>query len=156
MSESAITHDSGAEVRPFTIRITDQIRQQLEVLAEINGRSATEESRIALQDWFTRAKSDPELKKRAESVQSRLQSATEMERKRIEREAEAKRKAIESVLGTKVPSAKSDSPGKKPTSSESKNPAESVPNPTAPKQGNSAQESAPASKTTKSPAGATA
>ncbi|WP_120003337.1 hypothetical protein [Nesterenkonia muleiensis] len=99
MSEQVSIHTSGEVVRPFTIRQSDEVRAQLEVLAEINGRSATEESRIALADWVTRAKDDPELKKRAAGVQNRLNSSAEVERKRIEREAEEKRKAIAAVLG---------------------------------------------------------
>jgi ferric-dicitrate binding protein FerR (iron transport regulator) len=59
----------------------------LDVIAQLNDRSVTEEIRLALEDWIERSKSDPQVLKRAETV-----------RADIEREAATKRNAIEAIF----------------------------------------------------------
>jgi uncharacterized membrane-anchored protein YjiN (DUF445 family) len=78
--------------RTLAVRITDDLRAQLDVIAQLNDRSVTEEIRIALEDWIRRSKSDPNVLKRAETV-----------RAEIEREALTKRNAIEAIFATSVP-----------------------------------------------------
>jgi hypothetical protein len=68
----------------------DDTRAQLEVLAQLNNRSVTEETRFALESWVERSKTDPAIKKRADTV-----------RAEIEREAEVKRNAIAAIFGGK-------------------------------------------------------
>ncbi len=46
-------------VRPLSIRITDGLRAQLDVIAQLNDRSVTEEIRLALEAWVQTSKSDP-------------------------------------------------------------------------------------------------
>lgn len=95
MSESGAPSAGGGANKVLTIRRTEDTRAQLEVLALLNERSVTEETRVALEDWVARSKSDPLVLKRAEEV-----------RAEIEREAEPKRNAIAAVLGgggAKVP-----------------------------------------------------
>lgn len=46
-------------IRPLSIRITDGLRAQLDVVAQLNGRSVTEEIRLALEAWVETSKSDP-------------------------------------------------------------------------------------------------
>jgi ferric-dicitrate binding protein FerR (iron transport regulator) len=65
----------------------DSARVQLEVLAQLNGRSVTEEVRLALEAWIEKSKSDPKVLARAEEV-----------RADIEREAAARRGAIEAIF----------------------------------------------------------
>ena len=93
MSENSIatggTFDNGfGPIRPLSVRVSDGTRAQLEVLADLNERSVTEETRIALESWVEQSKANPEVLKRAEEV-----------RAKIEREAETKRNAIAAVLG---------------------------------------------------------
>lgn len=90
MSENTHGTDSGAAYKVLTIRTTEDIRAQLEVLAQLNQRSVTEETRLALERWVEQSKSDPAVRQRAEQV-----------RADIEREAETKRNAIAAVLGTR-------------------------------------------------------
>lgn len=84
--------------RTLAVRITDDMRAQLGVIAQLNDRSVTEEIRIALEAWVETSKSDPKVLLRAETV-----------RAEIEREAETKRNAISAIFGTEEAS-KSRSP----------------------------------------------
>jgi predicted transcriptional regulator len=79
--------------RTLAVRITDDLRAQLDVIAQLNDRSVTEEIRIALEAWVVTSKSDPKVLQRAETV-----------RAEIEREAETKRNAISSIFGGTAPS----------------------------------------------------
>ncbi|WP_298868472.1 hypothetical protein [uncultured Microbacterium sp.] len=88
--------------RTLAVRITDGLRAQLDVIAQLNDRSVTEEIRIALETWVETSKSDPKVLQRAETV-----------RAEIEREAKTKQSAIEAIFGgtngAKAPRAKSGS-----------------------------------------------
>ena len=89
MSEtSGFPQYAGAtsQMRTLAVRITDDLRAQLDVIAQLNDRSVTEEIRLSLEDWIERSKSDPQVLKRAETV-----------RADIEREAQTKRNAIEAI-----------------------------------------------------------
>ncbi len=92
--------------RVLSVRMSDDTRAQLEVLAQLNNRSLTEETRVALEHWTKESKSDPNVKKRAEQV-----------RAEIEREAQTKRNAIEAIFGetTTSPKASPSGPAKGPT-----------------------------------------
>ena len=82
-------------IRPLSVRITEGLRAQLEVIAQLNDRSVTEEIRLALEDWVETSKSDPKVLERAETV-----------RAEIEREAETKRSAIAAIFGSDAPAPK--------------------------------------------------
>jgi len=86
----------GTTIRTLAVRIIDDLRAQLDVIAQLNDRSVTEEIRIALEAWVETSKSDPKVLERAETV-----------RAEIEREAETKRNAISSIFGTEVAASKS-------------------------------------------------
>jgi len=91
---------SSSPMRTLAVRITDDLRAQLDLIAQLNDRSVTEEIRLSLEDWIERSKSDPKVLKRAETV-----------RAEIEREAATKRGAIEAIFSTeKKP--KAPSPGR--------------------------------------------
>ena len=79
-------------IRPLSVRITEGLRAQLEVIAQLNDRSVTEEIRLALEAWVETSKSDPKVLERAETV-----------RAEIEREAETKRSAIAAIFGSEAP-----------------------------------------------------
>ena len=83
----------SSPIRTLAVRITDDLRAQLDVIAQLNDRSVTEEIRIALEAWVEASKSDPKVLQRAEKV-----------RADIEREAETKRNAISSIFGASAPS----------------------------------------------------
>jgi predicted transcriptional regulator len=80
---------ASATTRTLAVRINDDLRAQLDVIAQLNDRSVTEEIRFALESWVVTSKSDPKVLQRAESV-----------RAEIEREAETKRNAIASIFGS--------------------------------------------------------
>ncbi|MCU1471341.1 MAG: hypothetical protein JWQ39_2490 [Glaciihabitans sp.] len=84
----------SAEVRPLSVRMTEGTRAQLDLIAQLNDRSVTEEVREALEFWIGRSKSDPKLLQRADAVKAQ-----------IEREAATKRGAIAAIFD--VPTAKS-------------------------------------------------
>lgn len=92
MSENDAAAGSPAATSPMrtlAVRITDDLRAQLDVIAQLNDRSVTEEIRIALETWVETSKSDPKVLARAETV-----------RAEIEREAKTKQSAIEAIFGT--------------------------------------------------------
>lgn len=82
-------------IRPLSVRMTDGLRAQLEVFAQLNDRSVTEEIRLALEAWVEASKSDPKVLERAETV-----------RAEIEREAQTKRSAIAAIFGSDAPAPK--------------------------------------------------
>lgn len=77
-----------AAYRVLTLRVDEDTRAQLEILAQLNDRKTNAECVAAFQHWIEKSKSDPKVLERAEQV-----------RAEIEREAETKRNAITSVLG---------------------------------------------------------
>lgn len=97
MSEQtpAATTGSSSQMRTLAVRINDDLRAQLDVIAQLNGRSVTEEIRIALEAWIETSKSDPKVLQRAESV-----------RADIEREAKTRQSAIEAIFGAESGGAK--------------------------------------------------
>lgn len=80
-------YDPGEAIRPLSVRMTEAARAQLEILADLNLRSVTEETRVALEHWIERSKTDPKVLERAEQV-----------RAKIEREAATRRGAIDSIF----------------------------------------------------------
>lgn len=82
-------------MRTLAVRITDDLRAQLDVIAQLNNRSVTEEIRLGIEDWIDRSKADPKVLERAEVV-----------RAEIEREAATKRGAIEAIFASDAPKAK--------------------------------------------------
>lgn len=87
------------EIRPLSVRMRDSIRAQLDVLAQLNNRSVTEETRLALEHWVEKAKTDPSLKERADRVRAEIDREVEQKRRSAERDAEHRRQAIAAVLG---------------------------------------------------------
>lgn len=81
-------YPATSQMRTLAVRITDDLRAQLDVIAQLNDRSVTEEIRIALEAWVVTSKSDPKVLARAETV-----------RAEIEREAKTKQSAIEAIFG---------------------------------------------------------
>ena len=102
MSEEMPSPSALGPLRTLAVRITDGLRAQLDVLAHLNDRTVTEEIRLALESWVDKAKSDPSVLARAETV-----------RAEIEREAENKRNAITAIFGEA--GAKAGQRGKRPT-----------------------------------------
>ena len=100
MSENTPAAGSAASspVRTLAVRITDDLRAQLDVIAQLNDRSVTEEIRLALESWVETSKSDPKVLARAETV-----------RAEIEREAKTKQSAIEAIFGAADSGAKAPS-----------------------------------------------
>lgn len=95
-------YPATSQMRTLAVRITDDLRAQLDVIAQLNDRSVTEEIRIALEAWVVTSKSDPKVLARAETV-----------RAEIEREAKTKQSAIEAIFGGEpVPTSASRAKGK--------------------------------------------
>ena len=88
------------QMRTLAVRVSEDLRAQLDIIAQLNDRSVTEEIRLSLEDWIERSKSDPQVLKRAETV-----------RADIEREAQTKRNAIEAIFA-KEPVKKATTPSR--------------------------------------------
>ncbi len=100
---NAITTKTGEHqflgpVTPLAVRMPEELRTHLDILAQLNGRPTTEECRVALETWVLNAKSDPKVTARAQQVAAE-----------IEREAQAKRDAISSTIGPAKTSTKPSS-----------------------------------------------
>lgn len=78
---------TGDQMRTLAVRITEGLRAQLDIIAQLTGRSATEEIRLALEHWIDKTKSDPTVLKKAEAV-----------RAEIERDAQTRRDAIAAIF----------------------------------------------------------
>jgi predicted transcriptional regulator len=79
----------GGQMRTLAVRITEELRAQLDIIAQLTGRSTTEEIRLALEHWIDRSKSDPAVLKKAEAV-----------RAEIERDAQTRRNAIAAIFSS--------------------------------------------------------
>lgn len=89
MSEPPITATAGSgQLRTLAVRITEDLRAQLDIVAQLTGRSPTEEIRLALEHWIEKTKADPSIQKKAEAV-----------RAEIERNAQTQRDAIAAIFG---------------------------------------------------------
>lgn len=92
MSEPTMSTSAGAgQLRTLAVRISDDLRAQLDIIAQLNDRTATEEIRLALEFWIAQAKANPETLKRAQQVQSE-----------IERKAQTQRNAIAAIFGNEA------------------------------------------------------
>ena len=90
MSEEPVPANAGTvgQLRTLAVRITEDLRAQLDIVVQLTGRSTTEEIRLALEHWIEKTKSDPAIQKKAEAI-----------RAEIEREAQTRRKAIAAIFG---------------------------------------------------------
>ncbi|MGY0386391.1 hypothetical protein ACWZJV_05410 [Nocardioides sp. WG-D5] len=77
----------GSQMRTLAVRISEDLRAQLDVIAQLTGRSATEEIRLAIEDRIAKMKSDPDVLKKAETVKAE-----------IERNAQTQRNAIAAIF----------------------------------------------------------
>ena len=93
MSEPVKPANAGTpQLRTLAVRITEELRAQLDIIAQLTGRTATEEIRLALEHWIDKSKSDPAVLRKAEAV-----------RADIEREAETRRQAIAAIFSGDQP-----------------------------------------------------
>lgn len=74
-------------VKTLAVRLNESTRAQLDIIAQLNDRTVTDEIRLAIEAWIEKTKSDPSVLQRAEAV-----------RAEIEREAATKRDAIASIF----------------------------------------------------------
>ena len=88
MSEPTTTPAGAGQLRTLAVRITEDLRAQLDIVAQLTGRSATEEIRLALEHWIEKTKADPVILKKAAAV-----------RAEIERKAQTERAAIAAIFG---------------------------------------------------------
>lgn len=87
-------------VKTLAVRLNESTRAQLDIIAQLNDRTVTDEIRMALEAWIEKTKSDPSVLERAEAV-----------RQEIEREAATKRDAIAAIFDhEKKPPRSSSSP----------------------------------------------
>ena len=78
---------TGGQMRTLAVRITEELRAQLDIISQLTGRSATEEIRLAIEHWIDKTKSDPKVLEKAEAV-----------RAEIERDAQTRRNAIAAIF----------------------------------------------------------
>lgn len=83
MSESV----NGGAMKTFPVRLSEELRAQLDVIGQLTGRSTTEEIRLAIEHWIDKVKSDPEVLKKADAFPAD-----------IERDAQTRRNAIDAIF----------------------------------------------------------
>jgi predicted transcriptional regulator len=79
--------EAGSQIRPLSVRMTDSTRAQLDIIAQLNNRSVTDEIRYALEHWIDKSKTDPKVLARAAQV-----------RAEIERDSATKQGAIAAIF----------------------------------------------------------
>lgn len=80
---------NGGTVKPIAIRLDETVRAQLDIIAQLNDRTVSEEIRSALNHWIERTKTDKKVQERAAHI-----------RAEIERQAKTKRDAIAAIFDT--------------------------------------------------------
>lgn len=78
---------NGGTLKPIAVRLDEATRAQLDIIAQLNDRTVTEEIRSALNHWIERTKTDKRVQERATHI-----------RAEIEREAKTKRDAIAAIF----------------------------------------------------------
>lgn len=86
MSETNVAGGPSA-IKTLAVRLSEDRRAQLDIIAQLNDRTVTEEIRLAIDAWIDKSKADPAIRDRAAAV-----------RAEIEREAESKRVAIAAIF----------------------------------------------------------
>jgi predicted transcriptional regulator len=71
------------QMKPLPVRLNEDVRAQLDILAQLNDRSATEEIRLAIEAWIERSKSDPAIQQRAEYARAEIERAATTQRNAI-------------------------------------------------------------------------
>lgn len=71
------------QMKPLPVRLSEDVRAQLDILAQLNDRSATEEIRLAIEAWIVRSKSDPAIQQRAEYARAEIERAATTQRNAI-------------------------------------------------------------------------
>ena len=91
---------AGGQIKTLAVRMSEDLRMQLDIIAQLNDRTVTDEIRLAIESWIEKIKSDPSVLQRAQFV-----------RDEIEREAATKRGAIAAIFesSTSKPRASSTS-----------------------------------------------
>ncbi|MFZ8756950.1 hypothetical protein ACO03V_05955 [Microbacterium sp. HMH0099] len=74
-------------IKPLAVRLNESTRTQLDIIAQLNDRTVTDEVRLAIEAWIDKTKADPAIQRRAKDV-----------RDEIEREAAGKRDAIAAIF----------------------------------------------------------
>jgi hypothetical protein len=74
-------------IKPLAVRLNESTRTQLDIIAQLNDRTVTDEVRLAIEAWIDKTKADPAIRRRAKDV-----------RDEIEREAAGKRDAIAAIF----------------------------------------------------------
>ncbi|MBD8478953.1 hypothetical protein [Microbacterium sp. CFBP 8794] len=74
-------------IKPLAVRLNESTRTQLDIIAQLNDRTVTDEVRLAVEAWIDKARTDPHIQRRAKDV-----------RDEIEREAAGKRDAIAAIF----------------------------------------------------------
>jgi predicted DNA-binding protein len=88
MSDSTRATSAGyGQIKTLAVRLSEDVRAQLDIIAQLNDRTVTDEIRLAIEAWIEKTKSDPSVLQRAQHV-----------RDEIEREAATKRGAIEAIF----------------------------------------------------------
>ena len=89
-------------IKTLAVRINESTRAQLDIIAQLNDRTVTDEIRMALEAWIEKTKADPATLQRAEAI-----------REEIEREAATKREAIAAIFNEAKPTTRSQSTAKR-------------------------------------------
>ena len=73
MSDNENAGSSIGNLRVLSLRLDDQLRAQLDVLAQIQQRSLTDECRIGLEHWIATSREDLRVLARAEQVRAEIE-----------------------------------------------------------------------------------
>jgi len=90
MTEVTSTN-SPIAMRTLPVRMTDELRARLEIIAQLKGHSLSKELVVALEHWVEDSKTDPEVLRKADTV-----------RADIERDAKVRSDAINAIFSAPI------------------------------------------------------
>jgi predicted transcriptional regulator len=108
MSDSTRATSAGyGQIKTLAVRLSEDVRAQLDIIAQLDDRTVTDEIRLAIEGWIEKTKSDPSVLQRAQFV-----------RDEIEREAATKRGAIAALFDNPTAKPKASSSSRQNTDKE--------------------------------------
>jgi predicted transcriptional regulator len=82
------------QMKTLAARLGEDVRAQLDILAQLNDRSVTEEIRLSIEAWIAASKADPKVQQRAEQVRAEIEREVTTSATRSRRSSTGRRPAV--------------------------------------------------------------
>ncbi|MEV8239514.1 hypothetical protein AB0O90_04715 [Microbacterium testaceum] len=83
-TSAASAHGLGyGLIKPLAVRLNESTRTQLDIIAQPNDRTVTDEVRLAIEAWIDKARTAPHIQRRAKDVRDEIEREVAGERDTI-------------------------------------------------------------------------